>query len=134
MVLTLMSLSKLVVSRLSRRNSTFAKRRTPSHLFKSNLTFSNLSISRRNAETSVQCPVEKGEYTVVHTVTLPKEIPPGTILLLQRFYIVSINRINTLIAPFNVHIDGYTVDDEDLVCLDLSIDFRKTPGRRIFNW
>ncbi|CAL1695450.1 unnamed protein product [Somion occarium] len=60
------------------------------------------------ANTSVQCPVEEGEYTVTHTVTLPKEIPQ---------------------APFNVEVDGYTVEDEDLVCLRLSIDFRKTPGR-----
>ncbi|KAH8102450.1 ML domain-containing protein [Cristinia sonorae] len=60
----------------------------------------------RNANASIQCPVSKGDHEIVHTVPLPKEIPP---------------------APFNVHIDGYTVDDEDLLCLDLSIDFRKRP-------
>ncbi|KAI0080100.1 MD-2-related lipid-recognition [Panus rudis PR-1116 ss-1] len=65
----------------------------------------------RNAETSVQCPVEEGEYTVTHTVTLPKEIPP---------------------APFKVDVNGYTVDDEDLVCLQLEIDFRKRPGQLLW--
>ncbi|KAG5654096.1 Phosphatidylglycerol/phosphatidylinositol transfer protein [Sphagnurus paluster] len=31
----------------------------------------------RNANASVQCPVEKGEYVVEHTVALPREIPRG---------------------------------------------------------
>ncbi|KAJ4001016.1 ML domain-containing protein [Lentinula boryana] len=58
----------------------------------------------RNANASVQCPVEKGQYVVVQTVDLPKEIPP---------------------AKFHVHVEGYTVDDEDLMCMDLTIDFTK---------
>ncbi|GJE87589.1 phosphatidylglycerol/phosphatidylinositol transfer protein [Phanerochaete sordida] len=58
----------------------------------------------RNAHANISCPVEKGEHTVEHTVTLPKEIPP---------------------APFKVHIDGWTVEDEPLVCVDIAIDFRK---------
>ena len=37
-----------------------------------------LFLSRRNANVSVQCPVKKGVYHVTQTVTLPKEIPPGT--------------------------------------------------------
>jgi hypothetical protein len=36
-----------------------------------------LSYLRRNANTSVQCPVEQGKYEVVHTVALPREIPQG---------------------------------------------------------
>ncbi|THH28062.1 hypothetical protein EUX98_g6124 [Antrodiella citrinella] len=59
----------------------------------------------RSANASIQCPVTAGEHEITHTVKLPKEIPP---------------------APFNVHIDGYTIDDEDLLCLDLTIDFRKS--------
>ncbi|KAJ3879056.1 ML domain-containing protein [Lentinula edodes] len=58
----------------------------------------------RSANASVQCPVEKGQYVVEQTVDLPKEIPP---------------------AKFNIHIDGYTVDDDDLMCMDLTIDFTK---------
>ncbi|KAJ4486242.1 ML domain-containing protein [Lentinula aciculospora] len=58
----------------------------------------------RNANASVQCPVEKGQYIVEQTVDLPKEIPP---------------------AKFKVHIDGYTVDEDDLMCMDLTIDFTK---------
>ncbi|KAH9944064.1 ML domain-containing protein [Epithele typhae] len=55
------------------------------------------------ANTTVQCPVEKGTHKVVQTVTLPKEIPP---------------------AKFNVAIRGFTEDDEDLACMDLMMDFR----------
>ncbi|KAJ3813748.1 ML domain-containing protein [Lentinula lateritia] len=58
----------------------------------------------RSANASVQCPVEKGEYVVEQTVDLPKEIPP---------------------AKFNIHVNGYTVDDDDLMCMDLTIDFTK---------
>jgi len=58
----------------------------------------------RNANATVQCPVEPGSYHVVHTVTLPREIPP---------------------ARFAVNILGYTVEDEDLLCLDLKVDFTK---------
>ena len=34
-------------------------------------------IYRRNANASVQCPVQPGEYTLQQTVALPKEIPQG---------------------------------------------------------
>ncbi|KAI0348481.1 hypothetical protein BDW22DRAFT_1350698 [Trametopsis cervina] len=61
----------------------------------------------RNADADIECPVEKGTHEVVHTVTLPKEIPP---------------------APFKVAVRGFTVDDEPLVCLNLQIDFRKPRG------
>lgn len=37
-----------------------------------------LLLCRRNAEAEISCPVEKGTHKVVHTVTLPKEIPKGT--------------------------------------------------------
>lgn len=53
---------------------------------------------------SLQCPVEDGEHEVTHTVELPREIPP---------------------AKFNVHLNAFTAEDADLMCLDLSIDFRK---------
>ncbi|KAJ7645161.1 ML domain-containing protein [Mycena polygramma] len=56
------------------------------------------------ANASVTCPVEEGEYKVEQTVALPKEIPP---------------------APFTIAVRGYTVDDDDMVCLDLMVDFRK---------
>ncbi|KAI9060176.1 hypothetical protein FKP32DRAFT_1679137 [Trametes sanguinea] len=64
------------------------------------------------ANASVQCPVEKGTHKVVQTVTLPKEIPP---------------------AQFKVNVRGYTVDDEDMVCLDLMMDFRPKRGS-LFSW
>ncbi|KAF4572840.1 Phosphatidylglycerol/phosphatidylinositol transfer protein [Pleurotus pulmonarius] len=60
----------------------------------------------RNADTDVQCPVEPGDYEVEQTVELPKEIPK---------------------AKFVVNVRGYTADDEDLVCLDLKVNFMKRP-------
>ena len=39
-----------------------------------------LRISRK-ANASVQCPVQEGTYEIIHTVKLPKEIPPGELLL-----------------------------------------------------
>ncbi|EIM92953.1 uncharacterized protein STEHIDRAFT_117878 [Stereum hirsutum FP-91666 SS1] len=61
----------------------------------------------RNAETSVQCPVEPGSYTVEQTVALPAQIPQ---------------------AKFRVHVDGFTVDDDPLVCVDLTVNFMKIGG------
>ncbi|KAI0815123.1 ML domain-containing protein [Irpex lacteus] len=61
----------------------------------------------RNADVDLTCPIEKGLYTVTHTVELPKEIPP---------------------APFKVSVNGFTVEDDPLVCLNLQIDFRKSRG------
>ncbi|KAG1783867.1 ML domain-containing protein [Suillus placidus] len=66
----------------------------------------------RNANATIQCPIEQGEYTVVQTVALPKEIPQ---------------------AKFTVAVKGYTVDDEDMLCLDLKVDFMKNPFPR-FGW
>ncbi|KAN0128413.1 ML domain containing protein [Lactarius tabidus] len=60
----------------------------------------------RNANTSVQCPVKQGKYEVVHTVALPKEIPQ---------------------AKFNIDVHGYTVDDDDLFCVKLKVDFMRRP-------
>ncbi|KZT05952.1 uncharacterized protein LAESUDRAFT_813183 [Laetiporus sulphureus 93-53] len=66
----------------------------------------------RGANASIQCPVAEGKHQVIHTVTLPKEIPP---------------------APFAVSIRGYTVDDEDMACVEMKIDFR--PQRpRLLGW
>ncbi|KAH9985440.1 ML domain-containing protein, partial [Russula compacta] len=58
----------------------------------------------RNAQASVQCPVDEGHYVVEQTVALPKEIPQ---------------------AKFTVNARGYTVDDDDLFCVDLKVDFMK---------
>ncbi|KAJ7706082.1 ML domain-containing protein [Mycena rosella] len=59
----------------------------------------------RKANATVACPVEPGPYTVVQTVALPKEIPK---------------------AKFVVQVRGFTVAEEDMVCLDLKIDFMKS--------
>jgi hypothetical protein len=60
----------------------------------------------RKANASIQCPVETGEYTVSETIALPKEIPP---------------------AKFVVNVRGYTVDDDDMLCLNLKANFMKKP-------
>ncbi|WVR06303.1 phosphatidylglycerol/phosphatidylinositol transfer protein [Kwoniella sp. DSM 27419] len=61
----------------------------------------------RNANATVQCPVNPGPYKVKQTVELPKEIPK---------------------AKFSVQVRGYTAEEEDMVCLDLFVDFMKRPG------
>ncbi|KAF5375097.1 hypothetical protein D9758_000202 [Tetrapyrgos nigripes] len=63
----------------------------------------------QKANATIQCPVEKGDHTVVQTVALPKEIPQ---------------------AKFKVKVEGYSVDDEPLLCLDMTVDFMK----HLFNW
>ncbi|EIN14211.1 hypothetical protein PUNSTDRAFT_80380 [Punctularia strigosozonata HHB-11173 SS5] len=60
----------------------------------------------RNANASIQCPVEEGQHIVEQTVTLPNEIPN---------------------ALFRVNVRGYTKDEEDMVCVDLAVDFRNRP-------
>ena len=81
---------------------------------------------RRNTKADVQCPVEAGDYEVSQTVALPKEIPQGMLL--------SLLGLQPLVTPlplakFNVDVQGYTVDDEDLMCLKLKVDFMKRwPG------
>ncbi|OCH95825.1 hypothetical protein OBBRIDRAFT_809664 [Obba rivulosa] len=66
----------------------------------------------RNADAEIKCPVEEGHHEVTHTVALPKEIP---------------------YAPFSVHIQGYTAEDEEMTCVDIKIDFRKRIGH-LLGW
>ncbi|KAB5591331.1 hypothetical protein CTheo_5204 [Ceratobasidium theobromae] len=61
----------------------------------------------RKAKAEVQCPVASGSYVVKQTISLPREIPP------------------VLAAKFTVKMRGYTVDDDDLACVDLKADFMK---------
>ncbi|KAG6820105.1 hypothetical protein H0H93_005252 [Arthromyces matolae] len=60
----------------------------------------------RKANATIQCPVERGAYTVTQTVALPREIPR---------------------AKFAVHVQGYTAEDDDMLCLDLNVDFMMKP-------
>ncbi|KAJ7783889.1 ML domain-containing protein [Mycena maculata] len=65
----------------------------------------------RNANATVSCPVEPGPYEVVQTVALPNEIPKAKFVILVR---------------------GFTVAEEDMMCLDLKIDFMPSMSS-IFN-
>ncbi|KAL0580372.1 hypothetical protein V5O48_001617 [Marasmius crinis-equi] len=60
----------------------------------------------RKANATIQCPIEAGEHDVTQVVELPKEIPK---------------------AKFKVNAQGYTEDEKDLFCVDLTIDFMKFP-------
>ncbi|KAG2366616.1 ML domain-containing protein [Suillus spraguei] len=64
----------------------------------------------RTANATIQCPIEKGDYTVVETIALPKEIPQ---------------------AKFSVNVKGYTQDDEDMLCLNIIVDFMRNPFPRL---
>ena len=37
-------------------------------------------------------------------------------------------------APFKVSVRGYTVDDEDMACVDIEIDFRPKRGLLGLSW
>ncbi|KDR85074.1 hypothetical protein GALMADRAFT_233683 [Galerina marginata CBS 339.88] len=65
----------------------------------------------RGANASIQCPVQQGTYTVSQTVALPKEIPK---------------------AKFVVAVTGYTADEEDMLCLQIKVDFMKRPFPRFW--
>ncbi|KAF8898658.1 ML domain-containing protein [Infundibulicybe gibba] len=65
----------------------------------------------RNADADIQCPVTTGEYNVKHTVALPKEVPK---------------------AKFTVQVRGYTVADDDMLCLNLKVDFMKRPFPKLW--
>ncbi|KDQ63665.1 hypothetical protein JAAARDRAFT_148241 [Jaapia argillacea MUCL 33604] len=64
----------------------------------------------RNANASVQCPVSAGPYDITQTVALPREIPQ---------------------AKFTVAVRGYTAEEDDMLCLNLKVDFMKKP---FFRW
>ncbi|TFL03557.1 ML domain-containing protein [Pterulicium gracile] len=67
----------------------------------------------RKANATVQCPIKPGQYEVIQSVDLPKEIPK---------------------AKFTVSVRGYTIDDDDLACVDLKVDFMKKPFLKGFGW
>jgi len=85
----------------------------------------SLFSSRRNAETEVQCPVEKGHYVVEHTVALPKEIPQGA--MPSSSSCTCYSDLIFLLAKFIINARGYTVDDDDLFCVNLKVNFMKGP-------
>ncbi|WFD29283.1 hypothetical protein MSPP1_000290 [Malassezia sp. CBS 17886] len=61
----------------------------------------------RSNNVSLQCPVDAGQYEVVHTVLLPSMIPPARLMP----------------ARFSVHVSGATQDTKPLVCMDIGVSF-----------
>jgi len=57
----------------------------------------------RNANATVSCPVEPGPYTIVQSVELPKEVPK---------------------LKYVINVRGYTKDEDDMACVDLTVQFR----------
>ena len=82
-----------------------------------------LKLLRRKANATVQCPVKPGSYHVEQTVALPKEIPPGK--LVKFISARTITSYAPRLAKFVVNVRGYSVEEEDLLCLDLKVDFTK---------
>ncbi|KAJ7225426.1 ML domain-containing protein [Mycena pura] len=64
----------------------------------------------RKLNAAVSCPVDPGTYTIVQAVALPKEIPTG----------------KHCVSKFGVRVRGFTADNEDMMCLDLKLDFMKS--------
>jgi len=61
---------------------------------------------------------------VEQTVALPKEIPQGMLRTCHHAF----NHSDLFsLAKFTINARGYTVDDDDLFCVDLKVDFMKKP-------
>ena len=58
----------------------------------------NSSINRANANATLRCPLNPGEYEIVQTVDLPEEIPKGWSFLLL-FPSLRLRRISLLKLP-----------------------------------
>lgn len=71
------------------------------------------------ANATVQCPVEKGNYVVTQTASLPKEIPPGT----SRNCVLVMTLTYGLVGKFTVNVQGFTVNEEEMFCLNLVVVF-----------
>lgn len=78
---------------------------------------------RRKANATVQCPVKKGQYIVEQTADLPKEIPPGSSIEC----LLKLSDLESDLGKFTIDVRGYSVNDDDLVCLKLVADFRRFP-------
>jgi hypothetical protein len=84
--------------------------------------FPHLTPLRRSANITLQCPVAEGNHDITHTVALPKDIPPGA-----KTTHCSLSLLSLLVhhaGRFTVNVRGYTVDEDDMLCLDLVMDFR----------
>jgi len=53
---------------------------------------------------TVQCPIEQGYYEITQAVDLPAEIPK---------------------FKYGIQIRGFTADEDDMTCLDITIDFKQ---------
>lgn len=54
-----------------------------------------------DSQQAIQCPISKGTYELDLTYNIPSSTPP---------------------ASYNAQLRGYTVDDQELLCLDLALD------------
>ncbi|KAJ7813427.1 hypothetical protein B0H14DRAFT_3478071 [Mycena olivaceomarginata] len=72
----------------------------------------------RTADASVTCSVEPGSYTILQTVALPKEVPKRNQFSL--FYIRAAPEGEISIV---VNIESYTRDEDDMVCVELTVQF-----------
>ncbi|KAJ5088859.1 Phosphatidylglycerol/phosphatidylinositol transfer protein [Penicillium angulare] len=56
----------------------------------------------RERNTTVQCPIQRGEFELVDQFELPKEVPPG---------------------KFVGSIQGYSASDDEILCAKFTVDF-----------
>ncbi|KAI9351057.1 ML domain-containing protein [Pilaira anomala] len=66
-------------------------------------------LQKKEDEIALQCPINQGYLALIQKVSLPKEIPKG---------------------KFRVLVNAYTADENDLACLDVTVDFRAHPSNR----
>ena len=60
---------------------------------------------------------------MIQKVALPKEIPKG--LLFPPPHRETFSQTFSLIAKFSIAVRGYTVEDDDMLCVDIRLDFMR---------
>jgi hypothetical protein len=83
-----------------------------------------VTLISENANATIKCPVDPGQYQVTHTVKLPNEIPRGTLLFLLHFFsVIERTLLRSVTAKFVVQVRGYTEDERPMICLDIMVNF-----------
>ena len=78
----------------------------------------------KNSDLDLECPIQRGDYSLTQTIGLPKEIPPGK---RRTVYGIAVDNTERISGKFNVQVEAFSVDGDPLLCLTLHVDFIKSP-------
>lgn len=103
----------------------------------STLSLSRLESAVERLSDGTQMLASSAQYRRVSTRSLRPWICPRRSLLvccLAYTLLAFLLTAYRVAAPFKVSVRGYTVDDEDLTCVDIEIDFRPKRGLLGLSW